>query len=264
MDNNDRILTQEDSDSIDLLPIIRVWLNRWWQIAIVMLIFGAVAVAVTKVAIPPKYTSSFTAYVNNRIMDKEGQTSLSSSDLSASRSLAYTYSVIAESYAVLEEAGQRAHLTETVTQLSGMVTPAIMDDTEIISVLVETNSPQKSKVLAEALADILTETGPEIVEGSSLKLIDMPRLPASPSSPNTMKNAVIAMLAGAVIMIGFLTLMTIFNTTLKSETALEENFGLPILGTIPRQEDAEKESSQYSYGYGYGYGSKKSGGVKNG
>ena len=260
MNNREQMPGFED-DSIDLLPIFRAWLKKWWLIVVVMLACGIAAFAVTKLAITPMYRSSFSAYINNNKGGQDGNFTLSSSDLSASRSLAKTYSAITTSQTVLERAMVKAGYIGQHSALVKNISTEIETDTEILKVYVKADSPLMARLLADAIAEALSDCGPDIVEGSSIKIIDKPREISKPYSPNAAKNAVIGAFVGALIVLVVLTLQTLFNTTLSNENVLEERFGVPVLGKIPRQEDAERGSR---YGYSYGYGRRNSEVKKNG
>lgn len=248
-----------DEVTIDLVPIFRAWLKKWWLILIAMLLFGIATFSLTKLLVTPVYRSSFTVYVNNRT-EQDVYASMSSSDAAASRSLAKTYAVIANSQVILERVVDKAGLVLPYEKLSKNISTELATDAEILTVHVNAASPQQARILAEALANALVEDGPDIVVGSSVKVIDKPQETDTPYSPKVWRNTAVGMFLGAFFVLAVLSVAVICNTKLTDASMLEK-YGLPVLGTIPRQSDAEKESHD---GYAKGHAKKRSRGMKNG
>lgn len=257
---------EEEAASIDLLPLFMAVLRRWWMVAWVAVLCALIGFAGTKLLVTPTYRSSFTAYVNNRAEgESEQQTVLSNADLSAARSLTYTYAQIIRSRSVLELAAEQASLPYDYSQLSGMVSTSIMSNTEIICVYVTSENPSVSKALAEAIAEVSQSQIASIVDGSSMRIIDEPQLPQGIFAPNYTKNALIGFAIGFLLAVAFIVLREVLDDRVKEEEGLESRFGIPILGSVPNTASAAKVGSNYySYGYGgYGYASAKATGGKN-
>lgn len=257
-------VNEDDAAAIDLLPLLLAVLKRWWIVGWIALLCGLAAFAGTKLLITPTYRTNFTAYVNNRAeTDAEQQTVLSNADLSAARSLTYTYAQIIRSRSVLELAAEQANLPYTYSQLSGMVSTSIMSNTEIISVYVTSENPSVSKALAEAIAEVSQSQIASIVDGSSMRIIDEPQLPTDIHSPNYVKTAVIGAALGFLLAVAFIVLREILDDRVKDEEGLESRFGIPILGSVPNTVSAAKmgNNDYYSYGYG-GYGGVRGNGGK--
>lgn len=243
---------EEDAVSIELLPLVNAVLRQWLVVLIVTVLFGLATFVGTKLFVTPTYRAGFTAYVNNRT-DSEQQTALSNADLSASRYLTYTYAQIINSRSVLETAAEQAGLDYTYSQLSSMVSTSIMSDTEIIAVYVTSPDPAVSKTLADAIAEVAIVQVSNIVDGSSMRIIDEAVLPSSVYSPSYTKNAVIGAALGLLLIVGVIVLREILDDRVKDEESLESRFGIPILGTIPNTSAAAKSGNNY-----YAYGGKQS------
>lgn len=51
---------------IDLIPLFKAVVSKWWLIVIFAVVLGMVSYFVTDTFVTPTYRSGFTAYVNNR------------------------------------------------------------------------------------------------------------------------------------------------------------------------------------------------------
>lgn len=246
----------EDDGSIELWPLVQALLRKWWLIALAGIVVGAVVLVGTLLLVTPQYRSGFTAYVNNR-SETDTQTVLSNADLSAARYLTYTYTQIIRSRSVLEAAADRVGLDENYSDLGDMVSTSILSDTEIISVDVLCEEPSMSKAYAEAIAEVARKELSEIVEGSSMQIIDEPVLPTKIAEPSYTKNALIGALLGVFLAAAGIVLRTVLDDRVKGEEALEARFGLPILGSVPNTASAAHVGGNY-----YGYGAVRSSGGK--
>lgn len=237
---------------IELLPLIKALLRHIGLIVLVTIIAAIASYLITHFFVKPTYRTNFSVYVNNHTeMDKS--TVLTSSDLSASKSLAKTYAEIIKSRHVLMEASGNCGLSYSYQKLAGMVTTSTNNDTEIITVYIESESASEAYKLAQKIADTAKARVTTIVEGSSMQVVDEPFMPDTIYQPNYMKSTIIGGILGFIIITVILTLIIIMDNRIKSDEELENRYdGLVVLGIIPDSESANKASE-----YGYGYGRKK-------
>lgn len=251
---------EEDEVVIDLLPLLKALWKNVWVIIFAALILGSGAYLVTKFAIAPTYRSSFTAYVNNKAAGSEVATAVTSSDLTASKSLANTYAEILVSRTLLEKAAAEAGIAyDTVSELQKLVTTEVSSDTEIITVHVTTKNASDSLHLADVLAATAPEQIAQIVEGSSMQIIDTPILPSDIYSPNYLKYTLVGMVLGVFLSAGMIVLRELLDNRVKAEEDLEERFGISVIGTVPDIIAASKKGNSGGY-YGYGEKQKQRGG----
>ena len=240
---------------IDLVPIFKALRKHIILILLVTLIFGAATWVGTHMFITPTYRTSFRVYVNNS-QDTSEKTSITSSDLSASRSLANTYAEIINGRTVLTKAAEMTGIFSGYGAVKNMVNVNTSSTTEIITVSVTTNSPDISLKLAENIIVMAEEQVAGIVDGSSMRVIDEPYLPTSIYSPHYNRDAVTGAVIGMLLTILIIALIEILDTRVRNEDSLEERYGIAILGSIPNQESARKSGGSY-YAYGYARADKK-------
>lgn len=235
---------------LDIISLLKTLLSKLWLMILVGAIAAGGAFCVTKIMIKPTYRCSFTAYVNNRQAQTSKDT-LTSSDLSAAKMLVETYTKIICSNSILTAAGDSIHSDLSYPELRGMVTTEIQGETEIISVHVISRDPQFSYDLANAIASVAPGYMSEIVEGSSMKIIDYPMYSSSRYKPSYFRYAVFGFFAGVLLVMIFVIIRYFLDDTVKNESDVENRFGLPILGVIPDlAESSDKRADYYSYEYG--------------
>ncbi len=244
--------TGNDNDEpiIELLPLVKALFRRIGLIIVITLLFGAAAFIFTHMFVTPTYRTDFTAYVNNhQATDKYSY--VTSSDLSAAKSLAKTYAEIIRSRHVLTEAGEKTKLDYSYEELKKMVSVKTSDNSEIIMIYVASPSPEEACALAESIASVSQKRISAIIESSSMQIVDEPYVPDMIFEPNYLKNTVIGAFIGFVFIIFVLSVKILTDNRIKSDEELESRYGIPVIGIIPDYESASKASA-----YGYGYGRK--------
>lgn len=237
---------------INILPLLLFLLKKIWIIILVGLVAASAAYLGVKILGTPTYRCGFTAYVNNKHAASSASTDyLSSSDVNAAKELVKTYSAILKSNTILSSAKEEQNLNYSVGQLKGMVSTRIQDETEIIQVYVVARSPEESYNVAQAIASVAPQKMAEIVEGSSMKIVEMPEVPGSIYKPNYVRFTIIGFGLGCLLAILILIIVYLRNDTITDEAEVESRFSVPVLGVIPDTNSSMSGKSGYYYNYYY-------------
>lgn len=241
--------TKNDAEvQIDLQKTARAVLKRSWIVIIVSVLCAVVTFLGTYFLITPTYEASAKFYVNNSAVSMGGSSSVSSGDLSTSRNLVDSYIVILNTRETINEVIDYAGVSLTYTELKDMISATAVNNTEIFSVTVTSESPQEAEMLANAIADILPKRISTVIEGTSAKVVESAMLPTKPSSPSYMKNTVIGFLLGLVLSVGVIVLREIFDTTIRTEEDITQSCQYPVLAAIPDMLSPGKGNGYYGYG----------------
>ena len=240
--------SSEEDNEIYLLPLLQALKKKLGLIIVITIIAASLAFVVAKFIIPPTYRTAFTVYVNNKT-DSGETTALSSSDITAAKSLATTYAEIISGRGVLTLAASKCGLDSLkYEELKELVEAKTSSATEIITVYVKGSSPQNALHFAEAIEQVASGQVSEIVDGSSMRVVDEPYLPEGVFSPNSLKVAATAAVVACFAACAVIVIKELINDSVKDEHTLEERTGIPVLGSIPDFDSASKKD----YGY-YGY-----------
>lgn len=231
---------------INIAPLLKELLKKIWLIALVGLIVGGSVYVGAKVFIKPSYRSGFTAYVNNK-QGKQTTDYLTSSDVAASKQLVLTYQSILKSNSILMAAAESIGVDMSYEVLAGKVSTEIKNETEIIGVYVVDNDPQFAYDYAQAIAKIAPAYMSQIVEGSSMKIIDYPEYSDKRFQPSYIRYGIIGFLIGVLLVAVWVIIRYFIDDTIKAESEIENKFALPILGVIPDVTKASNKSSDYYY-----------------
>lgn len=225
-----------------------IW-RRKWLVILVTLLSAVLAFLGTHFFITPEYESSAMFYVNNSTFSVGDAVSISSGDISASKSLVESYIVILHTRETMEEVIACSGVDISYEDLEDMVTAASVNSTEIFQIVVTSTDPWEAELLADAIAQVLPERIGGIIDGSTAKIVDAAVLPSKPSAPSKLQNTAVGFFLGAGIMISIIILRELFNNSIRSEEDIAEICKYPILASVPDMSAPEKGGYSAYYGH---------------
>ena len=246
---------------IDFLQLAKVLWKKAVSIVLMAILGGLIAFGTTYYFITPLYSSDCMFYVNNSIVSV-GSTnfSISSADISAAQSLVDTYIVILKSRSTIDDVIKEADLDMTYSEVTSTISAAPVNSTEIFKVTVTTDSPEQSKLIANTIAEVLPKKVSNIIEGSSVRIVDYAVLPSVKTSPSFLKNTAVGVLAGAVFAALIIIVGYLLDDIVREEDFLTSNFDIPMLAVIPNLDEKKSKSyykkDKYGYNKTYGYDKK--------
>jgi len=254
---------------IDLLALIRVLWKNILIIALVAILFGSAVFGYTAFCVEPEYQATASMYVNNSTFNLGATSfSVSSGDLSASSSLVSVYLYILESRTTLEEVIQEANLTYTPNELKKMISTSSVSKTGAFEVTVTSTNPAEVELIANSIARILPERIAEIVDGTSVRIVDYAIIPSRRSGPSLVKNTALGILVGGFLCAAWVVIKYLLSDTSKMMIQSVDDLrnmypDIMVLATIPDMRLNEKKNGYYSTYYADDESRKKEG-KKNG
>lgn len=222
---------ERDMIEIDLLKLVLVLWRKAWAIILSAIIVGAIAFGFTYNFIEPEYQASIKVYVNNTSQSNTGV--VSQSELTVAKQLVQTYIVTLKSRTTLDAIIKQSGVNYTNEEISNMITASAIDSTEVFEVKVTSKDAKEAAEIANTIADVLPSRITQIVDNSSVKIIDYAIIDNEPISPSYVKNVAIGALAGVVVAVALVFLQFILDNKIHSEDYLIENYKYPILAVIP-------------------------------
>lgn len=254
----------EETYEIDILQLAKALLGKWWIIAISAILCAAVFLAYSIFFIVPSYSSSVLFYVNNTSISLgSASVSISNGDLTAAKTLVDTYCVILKTRLTLEEVSDS--LTEkgldySYEKLDKIISHNTVNNTEIFRVTVQDPDPKNACTIANTIAQILPQKISDVVDGSSVKVVDYAVVPTVRTSPSYSKNTAIGFIIGALAACVCIAVTYLVNDTIDTEEWLLNTFKdeIPLLSVIPDNElSGGRKYKKYGYkshyyrSYGY-------------
>ena len=244
---NENKIDRNEEIEIDIQRLFSILTDKLWLI-LVAAVTGALGfLLVTFFMITPKYESSAMFYVNNNSLSVgDASFSISSSDITASKSLVDSYIVILQTRETLNDVMDYAGVSYSYEDMKDMLSASAVNSTEIFEVVVTNPDPFEAERIAAAIAYILPKRISSIIEGTSAKVVDAAVVAAQPSSPSYVVNTLTGFMIGFVMAVSILILRELFDITIRSEEDITQICKHPILAAVPDM------TAQTKGGYYYG------------
>lgn len=219
----------DDEIEIDLGELIAVLWEKVWIIVLSAVVLVGITGAVTKFLITPQYRSTTSIYV----LARQNDSTLTTSDLSASTQLTQDYAQLIKSRTVAENVIANLGLDLTPEKLLGKISVSTQSNTRIITISVLDADPEVAMKVANAVRISAANQIQMVTNSEAVNVVDAANLPTSKASPSLTKNCAIAGLLGVVLSAGIILLLHFTNDTIKTSDDVEKYLGLSTLGTIP-------------------------------
>jgi len=234
-------------EELDLKELISIFMKRKVLIIMVVIIFALVGAIYTLKFITPVYTSEtrlvlVQAGTENNLQGDS--TSITTSDVTLNSKLVDSYIEIATSPdKVLSKVIQNLNLDMTIEKLESIVEVSQKVDTNVIIITVKHTDPELSCNIANEIAKTFVGAVEDIYKLSNLSVLDAAKVPQEPSNIHLAKNVLIFAFVGGIIVSGYILLINMLDTTVKSDVDIEKTVNLPVLASIVFTNDNVKKSS---------------------
>ncbi len=234
----------DSSIELNLRELISVIVRKLWLIVLAAVLVGMMAYVYTAKFVTPLYRTSVSIYVNNTIYgEKEG---ISQNDLTTSQKLVTTYMQVVKSDSFLEKVSEAVEKKVSAAEIAGALTTKSLSGTEMFSITISSANPEQAAEIANTIAELVPVEVPKTVDGSSARVVDYAKVPATPYSPSYAKNVTLGAVIGAMLVIVVLVVQVLMDLHIKGEEDLRRYSNAPVLGHIPHYE-ATGVTTGYEY-----------------
>ena len=231
-------MDNEENEVIDLTEILSAVRQHLLELIFVTLVAALVGFTASKFLMNPKYDSSALMIVNTR---QDVNANVTSDQINSATKLVSTYSIIIKSDTVLQRVIDNLGLNLTYAQLNKRVTVAAVDDTQVMKITVQSDSPEWARQVCEQIITVAPDVIKEAVEAGSVKVISNPSLATEPVSPNIKKNTMLAAAVGFVLVIGIIVLQVLLDNKINTEEDVTKYLDMTVLGVIPQYDQGGKK-----------------------
>lgn len=237
-------ITENKDIEIDLGKIFYKMRNKFIYIIIFTIVAAILSGLITHFCVKPRYSATTKMYVYSNTDRISTDSTITSTELTASQDLVNTYIYILKSDTVLEAVIKDLDLNISPSALRNGISAQQADKTVAFEVTVTASGPKTAARIANSIAKIAPKEIVRVVKAGGVEIIDYAKVPTKPSSPNLSLNITIAALAAMFISFVAFFLYELFDTTITSERDIIGEFDIPILGTVPNLEN-NTENSKY-------------------
>ena len=230
-------------EELDLKELFNLFLSKFMQIVIIVIIATIIGIVYTYGFITPKYSSSTSLVLvgSSHSSGTEGTDSITTTDVSLNSKLVSTYSELVKSKKVLRQVISNLNINVGEEELKKNVSVKAVEDTELIRITVTNENASYAAKIANEIAKVFSELVSKTYNINNISVIDEAEVGNKPSNINHVKDITIFAFGGLIIADGYVLLANILDTTIKTAEDIEKNFGLPVLVSIPQIENFNSE-----------------------
>lgn len=234
-------------EEIDLKELISMFMKRKVLIILVVIIFALIGAIYTVKFITPTYQSTtrlLLVQTGEKSNVYENTGSITTTDITLNSKLVNNYREISKSEAVLSKVIQNLNLDITYQELKAMTSVSVTTDTEILQLTVEYTDPEMACNIAKEIANVFIETVNYYYKLDNLNVLDEAKVNFTPSNVHLAKNVIIFAFVGAILVSGYILLINMLDTTVKSDTDIERALDVPVLASIVLTNENAKKNVQ--------------------
>ena len=233
-------------EELDLKELFNIFWHKKIEILLIVLIFGVIGVIYTMGFVTPMYSASTTLVLassgKNENLPDTGITTSTATEVTVNSKLVSTYSELVKSKNILRQVISNLNMKIEEDTLRKNITVSSVKDTELIQITVKNEKPSYASQIANEIAKVFTEKVKDIYKIENVQIVDEAEVPNEPSNINHKKDVAIFALIGLVVSIGYVLLLNMLDTTVKTPEDIEEGLKLPVLAVIPVYEtDIQKK-----------------------
>ncbi len=244
---------KDDVIEIDLQELFLLLLRWLWLIVICGVAAALVGLMICIFLVTPQYQSTTRIFILNR----NGETAISYTDLQMSTTLTKNYAPLIKSRDVLESVIATCGLDEKYEQLNGRVDVETVGDTSLIAITVTDPDPAMAQLIAKEIRIAASDHIKEVMDVQAANLETEANYPEKPSSPSKMKWTLVGGLLGVFVCCAIIIIQFLLDDTIKSAEDVEKYLGLSTLAMIPIVEQGDKDKKKKGHGGHYEAGSSR-------
>lgn len=231
MEPNKKIYN-EDEIEIDLADLFFYLFKKKWVILLSTLVAAVIGLVISGFIMTPKYTASSRIYVLN----KSNENTIAVSDVQMSKELLNDYKVLITGNNVTKEVIKELKLDIKPEALAKKIEVTAPDNTRILQISVTDEDPKLAADTANIIWKIAGTQLQSIMGVDAVNLVYSADMPTIPSSPNVIKNTILAAAFGFILAIAFFIVAYLLNDKIKTEEDVEKYLGISTFGSIPDSE----------------------------
>jgi len=225
----------EETNEMELSDIFYVIAKRKMMIIVITLVCTLVSAVVSFFIISPTYQSQTSVIVDKKA--NGANTQYSNNDVTMYQNLVKTYASIGESDDVYIKAAQKLNNGISSDELAKNITITPITSTQLLTVTATGGTAKEALDSVTAVTDSFIEVSNSVYPAGDIRTVNKGKLPKAPAKPNKKLNIAIGFFLGLMISAGLAFVMDYMDNTVESVEDIKRNFDLPIIGTIPLEQE---------------------------
>lgn len=192
----------------------------------------------------PKYKSTTTLLLaQNSSAETQGiENEITQTDISLNQKLVSTYSVLVKSKSVLDQVLENLNMDRSLEEeLKKNIEVKAVEDTQVIEITYINEDSNVAYKVASELANVFCKKIVEIYNINNVYIVDKAEIAEEPYNINYIKTIIIFAIIGVGLSCMTVFIISLFDTTVKTQEDVENSTGLVVLAQVPEIRSGGKE-----------------------
>ncbi|RIL77082.1 capsule biosynthesis protein CapA [Staphylococcus cohnii] len=217
-------------NTVDLSKILRILRNNIKLLVLLPLVCLLISAIITMFFLDEEFQASTQVLVNQKESDSE----MMAQEVQSNIQLVNTYSEIVKSPRILDKASKELDRKYSTSELKSMLTVTNQAESQLLNIDVVSKSGKDSEVVANKIAEVFSDEVPDIMNVDNVSILSTADDTTKQVAPKTIINLVMGVVIGLVIALIIIFIKEIFDKRIKSETDVENELEIPVLGSIQK------------------------------
>lgn len=233
--------SENNTNTIDLQRLIVLFRRHIVMLLLWTFLTGVFGLVVAKFVVVPKYTANVELLVNQRASEKDNGQAYN--DQQADVQYINTYKDIITNQVILNKVSHDLNSSKTARQYGRTYTMSTGDlkqsikisnqqNSQVFSVAVKTDDPQKSAAAANSIARVFKKQIKKIMAVNNVTIVSRASVPGAPSFPNvklfSLAGAILGLLGSSI----YLIIKDLMDTAVNNDDFMVKELGLTNLGHV--------------------------------
>lgn len=224
-------------EELDLKELLQVFWEKKIEIILIIAIFATIGAAYSFIFVTPTYKATTTLLLATNSSAGTENTSITTTDMTLNSKLVSTYSeLVKSSNKIIRNVISNLKLNISEDELRDSISVTAKTNTEVIEITVKNENPNLSAKIANEMAKVFIGDVKEYYGIENVRVVDEAEVPQKPANINPAKDIAKFIFIGIAVAIGYVIVVSMLDTTIKSEEDIEKATGCRVLVTMPLYE----------------------------
>ena len=229
-------------EELDLKELIQIFWEKRIQILLITAIFIVLGIIYTVGFVNPKYQSKTSLLLATNSSSQSNANGITTNDLTLNSKLVSTYSDMVSGNKIIREVIKNLGMNLQEDDVKKSISVKARDNADMIDIIVKNDDPVVAQKIANETAKVFIENVKQYYKIENLYIYDEAEVENEPYNINHKKDVLIFAVIGIVIAFGYVLILNMLDTTIKSAQDIEKISGVTVLASIPIYDLAETKS----------------------
>lgn len=220
-------------EELDLKELIQIFWEKRVQIILITAIFIVVGVIYTVGFVKPKYQSITSLLLATNSSNQTNTNGITTNDLTINSKLVSTYTDMLNGDNAIRTIISNLGMELQEDEVRNSISVKARDNADMIDIIVKNDDPVVAQKIANESAKVLIEKVKQYYKIDNLYIYDEAEVENAPYNINHKKDILIFAVIGIVISFGYVLIVNMLDTTIKSTQDIEKISGVTVLASIP-------------------------------